>query len=551
MNLLKISSQTNAICSIYEQQEIITRSGYKYTLHEAIADDGYVTQVTRLINPKADPRFLRQPPILLEHGGTIDPTAYIIASSIQHHPEKWPRTVADGPITSWNRSLAFMLANNGWDVWLAETRGSNDNNKKRVRSRIGETVRAGANARKNMTRAESLDELARANTYWSFSQDDIIAHELKSHMDLVLEQTGSKKLHLFTFSLSTPTSLAFFSIRPDYAAKVLGYVSMAPIVSGEGVNSLIKLTLQTLCPILPDQVGTLLITDMLFTQPMRDLVVGIARSRTLRYSVVKAFITLIMGASAKYQTLLDENVLGHMLRELSFKEAKQLCQQTKANKLQKYDYGPVKNQILYKSKEPPVYDLSKLGIKDWIIISAANDALATPQVVEHLKSLVRPKPIAHLVAPGMNHLDLIAGFDNDKWVNLPVLNYFNKMSLQWQRGASNGGKVQQVEISPDEELIEENQFDGQGSFNPSEEMQASSARRIKTIIQPEVASRMLSDATRTFTATVNNFTRSIQSGQAAEGIQNNIRSFMGAFGRLFQLPQTSAVATNEINQTGY
>lgn len=481
--------------------------------------------------------MLRQPPVLLEHGGTIDPTAYLIASSIQHHPEKWPRTAADGPITSWNRSLAFVLANNGFDVWLAETRGSNDNNKKRVKSRAVETLRAGANERKNMTKAEDLDELARLNDYWSFSQDDIIAHEIKSHMDLVLSLTGAKKVHLFTFSLSTPTSLAFLSTRPDYAAKVQGYVSMAPIVSGEGVNLLIKLALQTICPLLPDQVGTLFMTDMLFTQPMRDLVVAIAKSRTLRYSSVKALITLLMGPSAKYQTLLDLNVLGHMLRELSFKEAKQLCQQTKANKLQKYDYGPIKNRILYKSAEPPVYDLSNLHIKDWIVISAANDALSTPKVVEHLISLVHPKPKAHFIAPGLNHLDLIAGFENDKYVNLPVLHYFEEMSFEsshsGEQGIRHGGEVQGGENSVRVE---------------SDKLVGSSSRKFRTIVQPEVASRMLTDATNTFTSVMTNLTAPLESSPIIENIQKRFGNLFNAFGDFFHIGNQQG--NNEVNQVG-
>lgn len=407
-----------------------------------------------------------------------------------------------------------------------------------------ETVRSGANRDKNMTRAENFDELSRVNNYWDFSQDDIIAHEIKSHMDLVLSLTGAKKLHLFTFSLSTPTSLAFLSIRPDYAAKVQGYVSMAPIVSGEGVNLLIKLVLQTLCPILPNEIGTLLVSDLLFTQPIRDLVVAIAKSRVLRYSTVKAFTTLLMGASAKYETLLDLNVLGHMLRELSFKEAKQLCQQTKANKLQKYDYGPIKNRILYKSTTPPVYDLSNLNIKDWIIISAANDALSTPKVVEHLISLVRPKPIAHLVAPGMNHLDLIAGFGNDEYVNIPVLRYFQRMSFN-EKGSTIGQSQNQIGTQPG------------GGNSPMEEEElivakgkvpATGSKRVRRIVQPDIATRIFTDATNTITTTITNMTGPIESNAIMERFQKGFGSLFSAFTHFFNVNARNG--NNEVGQAG-
>lgn len=397
-------------------------------MYDAVADDGYITIMTRLVNPLADKRHLRYPPIILEHGGTIDPTAYIVSSSIQHHPEKWPRTAEDGPITSWNRSLAFVLANNGFDVWLAETRGSNDANTRKIPAKAVKSVLRNRNQMKNMTAAENVRQMLHANDYWSFSQDDIIAHELKSHIDTVLRITGADHVGLFTFSLSTPTSLAFFSLREDYADKVHGFVSMAPIVSGQGTNTVIKIGLQTICPLLPDEVGLAAFTSTIFTQPMRDLVVLISQSKYLRYSIVKLIVTLLMGPSAKWKSLFDLNLLGHLLRQLSFREAKQLCQQMDTNKLQKYDYGPIKNKLLYNQTEPPVYDLTHLHIRDWIVVAASNDALSTMPVLDHLLTLVEPKPMATILAPGFNHLDLISAMDNDKYVNLPILAYFQSMS---------------------------------------------------------------------------------------------------------------------------
>lgn len=110
-------------------QQIITRSGYQHETHKVLADDGYITEMIRIINPLADRRNLKQPPVMLLQGGLSDQSIWVWASSIQHHPEKYPRVVSqDGPISSWNRSLGFMLANNGYDVWLVGSRGSNERN---------------------------------------------------------------------------------------------------------------------------------------------------------------------------------------------------------------------------------------------------------------------------------------------------------------------------------------------------------------------------------------------------------------------------------------
>lgn len=362
----------------------------------------------------------------MEHGGTIDPTAYLIASSIQHTPEPWPRRPIDGPIKSSNRSLAFMLANHGFDVFLCETRGANDLNERHVKSRAIKSSLRGRSDNKNRTDAEIADEAFRQWNFWGFTQDDIIAHELKSHMDTVMKVTGAKKVSVFTFSMSTPTSFAFFSIRPDYAEKVHAFVSMAPIVSGQGTSGFISLAMERVCPLIPDGPGTIVFTDFIFSQPMRDLSLLFFKHKWMRYVLFKMVENLTMGASAQYRTNLELNLIGHLLRRLSFKTAKQLCQQMAANRLQKYDYGPLKNKKLYGTEEPPVYDISNLKIKDWLLVSAWNDALSTPAAVEHLLKIVNPKPIAHVVAP-YNHVDLIAAFDNDKYTNFPILHYMEKM----------------------------------------------------------------------------------------------------------------------------
>lgn len=412
-------------------QELIVRSGFKYEVFDAIADDGYITELTHLINPLADKTKLRQPPVLMEHGGTIDPTAYMIASSIQHFPEKWPRSMAqDGPIQSWNRSLAFVLANNGFDVWLAETRGANERNRRHIKTEAVRSILEGKNMNKNMTKGENINQILRSWDYWAFSQDDIIAHELKSHVDTVLQVTGAKKVHLMTFSLSTPCSLGFFSLRPDYAEKVQGYISMAPIISGQGGSKFTGIMFKTVCNLFPNHLGNVVFTEAILSEPMRRLVVAIFKPKWLRYSLGKALINYFMGPSAKWQTLLDDNVMGHLFRTVSFREVKQMCQHMKSNKFRKFDYGPVKNLLIYNQTSPPTYDLSNLNIRDWLVVSAANDEMSTPEVYSNLYASVNPKPVAHVVAPGFNHLDLIAGWGNDKYVNMPILRYLERMSFQ-------------------------------------------------------------------------------------------------------------------------
>lgn len=452
----------------------------------------------------------------MEHGGTIDPTAYLVASTIQHFPEPWPRMPEDGPIRSWNRSLALVLANNGFDVWLAETRGANDRNRRRVASHAAETILKGKNEDMNMTLGENIVEFFKMRDFWAYDQDDLIAHELKSHMDTVLNVTGSEKVHLMTYSLSTPSSLAFLSIRPDYAEKIQGYISMAPIISGEGVSRLIKLIFQYYCPTVPDAVGNFLVTNTLLTDPVRRLMITLARDKHFRYSITKGLTTLLMGASAKYRTLIDLNILGHLLRRVGFRELKQMCQQMRSNKLQKFDYGSIGNRLIYKQAEPPIYDLSNLNIRDWIIVSAANDALSTPEVIDHLIEIVNPKPIAHICAPQFNHADLFAGWENDIYINLPILHYLEKMSYDPSRSKEQRSvKTRGLDLGP---LL--------ANLNPVKVMTESAVNYTKAVtpVSPFDIERIMEIFTRNVQTIIKTFIPRISTEDNAKSTYNDSKS---------------------------
>lgn len=406
-----------------------------------MSDDGYITTLTRIINPLADRQQLKWPPIMLLHGGTIDATAYIFSSTLYHHPEKYPRDIGDEPISSWNRSMAFTLANNGYDVWLAETRGSNEHNLDHIKSAAFKSALENKNLEKNMTKGENLLSIFNSFNYWSFSQDDIITHEIKSQIDKICQVVSAEispeaaaldkcKVSLVSFSLSTPIALGFLSIRPDYAKeKIHRFVVMAPTFYRRGMNPVMRFALAIVCPLIPNSLGVAILYEMIYTQ-LRRLLLLPGTWKKIRYTGNKFVENLMMGPSAKYRTLLEQNVVFHLMRLVSFKAGKQMCQQMKGNRLQKYDYGVEKNMRIYNQPTPPEYNLSNLLIEPYLMVSATNDMLSTIESVDFLIKKMNPKPHKHIVAPQFNHLDLVAGVENDKYVNLPILEYFDEFALK-------------------------------------------------------------------------------------------------------------------------
>lgn len=447
-----MKDETNENINTLTPQEIIERSGYKYENHYVIADDGYITCLIRIVNPLVDRSQLRQPPVMMFHGGLIDYTVWVWSSAIQHHPEKYPRVAEDGPFTSWNKSLGFVLANHGYDVWLVGTRGSNIFNKGHMKisdhhSWFDSIDIARLRRRKEQRHKSKLanhdysdddhDEVpdsqfkmnfAQNLRYWNYTMDDLVKHEVPRQLEKVLQVTGSEKVNIVGLSLSTQMELAIMAENPEFTSRIHNYVSIAPILNNRGTNLFIKLFHTTLCTKTPYPIGTIL-QQVALSVATRKFTSIINSFRQLRYIIVKQLARILSGPSAKFETNLDSGVWGHILESTGFKHTTQYCQQCNAGQIQKYDYGLMENMRIYGSPKPPKYDLSKIDMPNWLLVSAGNDKAATVSSVKQLLRSVNRKPHKHIHIKRYNHLDLIAGFENDLFVNLPIVEFLNEFAL--------------------------------------------------------------------------------------------------------------------------
>lgn len=417
--------------------EIIKRSGFKYKSFMVKGDDGYITELIRIINPLANRSQLKWPPVVMLHAALTSPATFVWASSIQHHPMRYPPSLSANKLQhqhqhhsvgSWNRSLAFVLANNGYDVWLASARGSHQQVEAHLHPPFLSMMKnAKKSHSKNMTMGQSLLELFESPFHWRFSFDEIIEHELPSQLDKILQVTKAPNVTLIAYSFSTMTVLPFLASRREYARqKVHNMVLMAPMINHQGSNALFSYFYQNVCGLAPDAMGAVIGTGFLLTRPARNLLLRLARSRRTRYGLVKFLVNLFAGFSGQYRTLLEPSVLGHLFEETSFLQVKHFCQQVSAGQLQRYDHGRMKNLFVYGQANPFVYNISNIHVDNWLLLSAGKDNLAPPGSVREIHERVWPKPEQHIEVHGYNHLDLVAAMDNGAYVNLPILDYLNR-----------------------------------------------------------------------------------------------------------------------------
>ena len=116
--------------------------------HEVVTEDGYILSVWNVQGNKtnADPR----PPVLMVHALEVDMMEYV-----NNLPEV---------------AHAFVLARQGYDVWLLNNRGT----------RFSDTHKTLDNSSKE---------------YWNFDWEDMGTKDLPATIDYILNTTGFEKIN--------------------------------------------------------------------------------------------------------------------------------------------------------------------------------------------------------------------------------------------------------------------------------------------------------------------------------------------------------------------
>lgn len=97
-------------------------------------------------------------------------------------------------------------------------------------------------------------------------------------------------------------------------------------------------------------------------------------------------------------------VYGHFPSGSALKQLAHYGQNRDANKFQQWDYGPLRNILIYRNSTPPIYDLSKVTV-DLVLIYADGDVLVAEEDVEN-EILVLPHATSVKVKESnFNHYD--------------------------------------------------------------------------------------------------------------------------------------------------
>jgi len=346
--------------------QLITSMGYVCEQHWAQTTDGFLLSLQRIPRPGA-------PPVVLVHG-LLDSAATWVMN---------PR----------NQSLAFILADAGYDVWLANNRGN-------------------VYSKRNIHYKPSQKE------FWAWSWDEMGTYDLPGIVDYILATSGQAQVSWVGHSRGSQQAFAAFASpltindKIALAAKLHIFVAFAPIAYFANMQSpLAKFFagfdthnfLETL------GFNEFLPAGSVLSEFVPELCWVWPRS----CDDVSFLLFGCCDAANFNQSRLDV-YYAHLPCGSSTQDMAHYSQLIAGGGYGMYDYGSAaENMKHYGVATAPAYNVSTIPSNLRIaLFSGGNDILADPKDVALLQSLLPPGVLAYAnVQPQYTHMDFTWGMN--------------------------------------------------------------------------------------------------------------------------------------------
>ncbi|KAH0950126.1 hypothetical protein HN011_009881 [Eciton burchellii] len=363
--------------------DLVRKYGYSLEIHDIFTEDGYALQLHRIPHgqdEKEEVKFKIKTPILLVHG--------LAGSS------------ADWVLMGSKKSLAYILADAGYDVWLGNNRGN-------IYSR-------------NHTSLSPADQ-----AFWDFSYHELGIYDLPAMIDYISQTTGHERIFYVGHSEGTTQFWVMASEKPEYNSRIILMIGLAPAAfSGNirgPVKKLAKLT----------YLGVWIGETFGYPEFRSRSVWGkfvsnlFCQSTASTQFLCSNILFLVAGFSrAELNTEYLTVIIGHVPAGASWKQFVHYGQgYINAGYFRQYDYGDVdKNLRMYNSTIPPDYQLEKITAPI-ALFSSDNDWLATTKDVELLSAKLNNIVFHHKILSNVsfNHYDFIWGKSSLQMVSEPIL----------------------------------------------------------------------------------------------------------------------------------
>jgi len=372
--------------------DIIRCHGYPAKEYEVTTEDGYILTLHRIEHGKANAgdEFFR-PVVFLQHDFLGSSADFVI----QHH----------------SKSLGFILADNGYDVWMGNFRGNTYSRKH---------TSLNPNHRK----------------FWDFTIDELAHYDLPAMLSAVLEETTEGDLMFVGHGLGSTAAMAMPHYRPDISDKIRLANFMAPMAYISNMKSPIGL--------LAYEEGILQFFDNIFgdgellsSNTIIDCLATLFCSNPTTVDLCSELIFIIAGTDSNQlnETLMDA-FMHHSPAGTSSKTLLHVLQLVKSGGFHGFDWGSkLANNQHHGHEGIPTYNLYDVEYPV-AVYYGDNDLLADISDVEKTTSelpfiVSSPNIMIHEVDyENWNHMDFVWGMDAKEFVYKDLI-----QNLKWCESA--------------------------------------------------------------------------------------------------------------------
>ncbi|XP_057792718.1 triacylglycerol lipase 2-like [Salvia miltiorrhiza] len=327
---VRVHADADGLCSA-----AVEPHNYPCHEHKVTTNDGYILSLQNIPYGISGKTEGERQPVLLQHGVLMDAATWLISPPDQ--------------------SLALVLADEGFDVWLVSTRGTDYSR--------GHT-------------SLSPDDAV----YWDWSWDELVAYDLPATFEYVHAQTG-QKLHYVGHSQGTLMALAAVS-SGDLVSMMRSAALLSPIAYlGEVTSPLARIGAETL---LGETLHWLHINEF---NPRGKAVIELLKYMCKEKGAdCTDLLTSFTGENCCLNSSIVSVFLQHEPQPTSTKNMIHLSQMIRGGKICKYDYeDEEENKKHYGTPAPPSYEMSRIPSDLPLLLAYGGaDALSVARDVELL-----------------------------------------------------------------------------------------------------------------------------------------------------------------------
>ncbi|XP_015125977.1 lipase 3 [Diachasma alloeum] len=354
--------------------QLISKYGYHGETHLVTTKDGYILEVHRITGPRLKPKPEGKPVVFLMHG--------ILSSSVD-----W---IISGP----GKAFAYILADQGYDVWLGNARG---NHYSQAHNKYSVTDKQ----------------------FWKFSAHEIGIEDLPAMIDYIRVYTNRDKIFYVGHSQGTTSFFIMASEKPEYNDKLISVSALAPIAYCKNMKSPLFKMMARFKKLLHNSMSAFGFHGMdkssndLLKKVMSIICPGEFSTRVICQNIL--FLLTGFG-SDQLNAALFPALMGHVPAGASTRQFVHYAQLIKSNEFRQYDHGVFGNNRKYGRITPPPYNLSKITVPV-IIHYSRNDWLSSVKDVSRLAKRL-PNVYAKLEVPNpkFGHVDYVWGVDASRLI---------------------------------------------------------------------------------------------------------------------------------------